>query len=238
MTVAPFCKLAFVFLFLVFGHTLSLIQPGPASAQDTASLRVLDLLSEGHDISDESADDDSLRRAMEKANEAVRVSANPYEWALSLEFRTGLHGELGDYEAAINDLERALREREGPPGREEMLNTLLGHLHFVSGAYQSSVASFERAMELSEEARADHHFYIAGAYTQLDDFPAALPHARALLNFEEPARRIHYDLLNYVYANLNMTAERRILLEEMNRKFPNDSGILQQLAGMDEDNTR
>lgn len=160
-----------------------------------------------------------------------------YDRATALEIRGQLYFQNDNIEGAIRDFNEALQLDVLPSEREKNLVRGIAQLYYLSERFTDAIRFMEEFVrEFPQEAEANDYFIIAGAYAQNDNFRGARGPAERALQLHkasgaEPNEQF-YSILNLIYSELGLSAERLRLLEDMVGLFPSNSSYWGQLAGL------
>ena len=159
-----------------------------------------------------------------------------YDQATALEIRGQLHYQNDNPAAALRDMRRALELDVLPSDREKNLIRGIAQLLYLQEQFREAATFMENYVrEFPSEVEANDWFIIAGAYSQLEDYRAARRPAENALRLDQQAgKRTEniYSILNLVYSELGLDAERLALLEQMVGYFPSKSQYWSQLAAL------
>lgn len=159
-------------------------------------------------------------------------SMKPFDLASVLQIRGSALVNLERYADAIRDFERAIQLDALPPEQNDQLLFNVAQLYFQQERYRESISTFERWLKYAEAPDANVYFMLAAAHYYLDEYSKARPHAeRAKQLAAEPDKR-HFDLLNILYSELNLPAQRTKLLQEIISIWPSDPSYWKQLAAI------
>ncbi len=174
-----------------------------------------------------------LTTAMNKYNAGLATrGASPYEIGIILILRGNLYYELDQAPRSIEDWERALREGDLTRDERMTLNYNIGQIQLSLGNYRVAIQRIEQWINDGGDATDKVHLNLVAAYSELDDFNGALRHGRAAFDKASPRERKHYDVLNYLFTELNMPRERAELLQEMVTLYPTDKKIWTSIAAL------
>ncbi|MCG8442239.1 MAG: hypothetical protein MI723_10570, partial [Caulobacterales bacterium] len=176
----------------------------------------------------------ALTNAFNKLNDAlnIRGGVSPYELGVILMMRGNYQYQLERTPAAIADWNRALAEGDLNPDERMNLRYNIGQLYLTEGEYRRAIDILEQWISDGGDASASIHVNLVAAYAELDDYRSALRHGRLAFQKADPRERKHYDLLNYLYAELDMPRERAALLTEMVALYPTDDKIWTSIAAL------
>jgi len=184
----------------------------------------------------EMLEEDAYEEALEELNRLLDRrgdSMKPFDKASVLQVRGSAHVNLDNMDRAAEDFAAALDLNALPENQEDRLRFNLAQLYFVGERYEEAIELFETWMAGEDVNVTDTaYFMLAASYYNLDQYEPALEPARnAIDSADEPDRR-YYELLNILFSNLDMTAERTELLEEMVEIWPGRLGYWKQLSSL------
>jgi tetratricopeptide (TPR) repeat protein len=208
-----------------------LLAVGQAWAE-TLDPRVARDLLEAYELIEEDDHQGALRelnRLMERRGGDMK----DFDRASVLQIRGSAHVNLDNLDAALRDFSSALRLNVLPEDQQNRLRFNVAQLYFVTEQYEESLEFFadwlaQDGIEVSHGT----YFMVAAANYHLERYADALdPIDRAIEKVSEPERR-YYDLKNVLLSNLDRTAERTRLIEEMISIWPDDLAYWRQLAAL------
>ncbi len=160
----------------------------------------------------------------------------PYERATIGQMLGQALYETHDYKGAIRAFEDAIQSGGLLPKEQLNLEQNIAQLLIASGALAKGAEMLEAWQEHGGQLMPRHIEYLWQAWAQAEQYDRALPWAQKWFDAASPKTRKHYDVLNFLYARLNMTKERESLLQEMATRWPADTEIRQALAIMTQEN--
>ncbi|MGD2133977.1 MAG: tetratricopeptide repeat protein [Maricaulaceae bacterium] len=155
-----------------------------------------------------------------------------YELGVILYMAGGARYQTDDVPGAMRDWERALRE--GDLRQAECLNVMynMAQLHLQNENYRTAIDMMEEWIALGGDANDGVHLNLVVAYSEIGDLRSALRHGLLAYQKANPRLKRHYDVLNYLYDELNMPAERAELLTEMVALFPQERSVWASIAAL------
>lgn len=206
-----------------------------ASAGDaenrTFSRRIGEMVLEVQELLD--AEPQQFSAALGILNEAAGFDdITPYELAVILQLRGNVNYELDQPRSTINDWSAA-RNTGALTEQEDMnLQFNIGQIELQNENYAVAARELEDWLSRGGEPSPQIHLNLVAAYSELNQLSRALPHGRSAFALASPPERRHYDVLNYLYTELNMPRERAELLQEMVQLFPQDRSIWLSIAAL------
>ncbi|RFB05825.1 tetratricopeptide repeat protein [Parvularcula marina] len=172
-------------------------------------------------------------KAMDSLNRLLsRDGLSKFDESTSLELRAGIYAQQENYAAALRDFERILQLDELPFDRLKQIRYYVAQLYFTQERYADAIRFME--LYLAEEGNVEDTnawYILAAAYVSQGNYQKARRPAERALQYDEKKEKKSYDLLNLIYSELQLNAERGRLLEEMVERFPNEEGYWAQLSG-------
>lgn len=173
--------------------------------------------------------------ALRELNRAYELDPSPYEAGVILQIRGQTKFFLDDVNGAISDWQIALRDGDLTEEESANLEFNIGQLYLAEGQYQSALNILIPWIDrYPERVTAQALLNIVAAYASLEppDYRAALPYGRRAYELANPRERVHYDTLNFLFAENGLTEERAALLQEMVQLFPTDKTIWNSIAAL------
>jgi len=172
--------------------------------------------------------------ALQVVNELLARNLPPYDRATALEIRGGLNASLENFDASIRDYEEILRLDVLPSDRTRQIRRNIAQLYFVGERFNEAISFMQRYIaEAGSEVEANDYFILAASYVQQNRYPPARSPAESALRLDQQAgerNKRFYDLLNLIYNELGLEAQRGRLLETMVEYFPGEESYWVQLA--------
>ena len=157
---------------------------------------------------------------------------NPYELGIILLLAGNARYNLDDIPGAMRDWNRAINEGDLPLADRMNLMHNVAQLHFAEGEYRLAIAKMNEWIGLGGVTSDRDHFNLVAAYSELGEWQNALTHGRLAFEKGNPREKRHYDVLNFLYTELDMPVERAALLTEMVALFPQDRQVWNSIAAL------
>ena len=172
----------------------------------------------------------ALAELTKLVNDTKKIT--PYELGVILMIRGNVKYNLDDTDGAIADWRRALNE--GLLNESERLNLQynIGQMTLFQGKYREAIQILEQWIADGGQVTDKVYLNLVAAYAELGDYRGALRHALNAYNIANPREKKHYDMLNFLYAELDMPKERAAILQEMVALFPEDKKIWLSIASL------
>lgn len=180
-----------------------------------------------------SAEPPNYQSALDALNRAMNLDGlTPYERSIVLQLRGTAYYELDQPARTLQDFEAA--RATGALTPDEDLNLLfnIGQLYLQQENYSTAAQRLETWLTRGGRATDQVHLNLVVAYSEMGQMSRALPHGRRAYELASPRQRRHYDVLNYLYTELNMPRERAQILQEMVQLFPQDRSIWLSIAAL------
>jgi len=111
------------------------------------------------------------------------------------------------------------------PNEIDNAKLIVARLMIVNGQYREGAASLENYINVTGQKKTQHVDLLIQAWVQVDDYERALPWAEHSFIHASPKTRGHYDLLNFLYNNLNQRQKQIDLIEQMVSEWPEDKTL-------------
>lgn len=161
--------------------------------------------------------------ALRIVNEALGEELTPYERFMLLNMRAGIYG-VDNAGQAIADWQEALTLGIATPEERASLMVNIGQLLILEERFDEGVAILEDWLR-DNPPRENIVTMIATALAQSDQFQRALPYAEQAFELAAEPQRSHFDLLNYLYSELNMPEKQADIIREMLNRWPDDRNL-------------
>ncbi|MFC3301459.1 tetratricopeptide repeat protein [Parvularcula lutaonensis] len=175
------------------------------------------------------------QEALNTVNALLQRNLPPYDRATALEVRGQLYFQLDNLDAALRDFVEVLNLDVLPSDRQRQIRRNVAQLYYTQERYDEAIRFMEQYIrEAGAEAEANDYFILAAAYVQNNQFSQARGPAETAVRLDQQSgnrNKQFYDLLNLIYNELNLEAERGRLLETMVEYFPGEASYWEQLAG-------
>ncbi len=157
---------------------------------------------------------------------------NPYELGVVYQIRGNVLYQQEDVPGAIRDWETAMRD--GNLNTKERLDLMfnIGQLYLVQGNYPVAIDRLEGWIAAGGDATDKVHLNLVAAYAEQGDYLDSLRHALLAYDKANPRERKHYDMLNFLYTELDRPRDRARILREMVVLFPTDESIWLSIAAL------
>lgn len=201
-------------------------------ARQTLSERAGRALNEALNFANE--DPPQTQQALNTVNELLARDLSAYDRATALEIRGNLLFQLDRQNEAIRDFVQVLEIDVLPFDRQRTIRRNVAQLYYVQEQYGQAVRFMQAFIEeAGDEAEASDYFILAASHVQNDNMRAARRPAETAVRMDQAAgerSKQFYDLLNLIYNELGLEAERGRLLETMVEYFPSEEPYWVQLA--------
>ncbi len=166
--------------------------------------------------------------ALASLNKALALpDLNPYEKATIHQMRGSAFYELDQYGSAIQAFEDAIRSGGLLPNESSNLRVNIAQLLIANGQPARGAQMLEDWDRAGGTLTPKHIEYLWQAWSQAENYRKALPWAQKWFNAASPKERKHYDLLNFMYNNLNMPAQQADIVKQMIARWPEDKNLWQ-----------
>jgi len=154
----------------------------------------------------------------------------PYESATVYQMLGSALYQTNDFEGAIQAFESALTSGGLLPKEAVNLRINIAQLLIASHQYAKGAQMLEDWQADGGTLKPAHIEMLWQAWSQAEKFDRALPWAEKWFEAANPKQRKHYDLLNFLYLNLQMPEKRLSILEQMLEKWPDNQEIIEARA--------
>ncbi len=171
--------------------------------------------------------------AIGKLNEALAIPAlNAYERSTIYQMMGASHYETNNYGQAISSFENAINAGGLLPNEVDALRINIAQLLISNGSYAQGAQMLENYLNSGGQEKPTYVDMLVQAWVQSDNYAKALPWAQKWFNRANPKERKHFDLLNFLYNNLQMPGKQADIVREMINRWPNDKSLWDAWASM------
>lgn len=172
--------------------------------------------------------EDQYSVALASLNKAIALpKLNAYERATIHQMRGSVYYELDQYGSAIQAFEDAISSGGLLPKESSNLRVNIAQLLIANGQPARGAQMLEDWNRAGGVLTPKHVEYLWQAWSQAENYRRALPWAQKWFNAARPKERKHFDLLNFMYNNLNMPAQQADIVKQMITRWPMDKNLWQ-----------
>lgn len=172
----------------------------------------------------ENLQNENPQEAINQLNRAMDREPSNYERSVILQMRGQAYYETEQAQRAINDWQAAINTGMLEADAASSLQVNIGQLLIVEGRVQEGAQILERWLQ-NNPPKENILILLASAYAQNDQFRQALPHAEQAFEIADPKERKHFDLLNFIYTQLDMPEKQADILRQMLNRWPDDKNL-------------
>lgn len=140
--------------------------------------------------------------------------------------------EEGNYSAAIGAFEHAISACGLLPSEISALRVNIAQLLIANGRPAEGAQMLEDWAEDGGALQPKHIEFLWQAWSQAEQYDRALPWAEKWFEAANPKQRKHYDVLNFLYHNLQMPEEQAVIILQMLEQWPQEKGLWNALASL------
>lgn len=171
--------------------------------------------------------------AISKLSQALALpDLNAYERATIYQMQGASYYELDQFVPAISAFENAISSGGLLPNESSNLRVNIAQLLIASGQYSRGAQMLENWNRSGGQLKPAHIEMLWQAWSQAENYSRALPWAEKWFNAARPKERKHYDLLNFMYSNLNMPAKQADIAKQMINRWPGDKNLWDAWASL------
>ena len=163
---------------------------------------------------------------------ALGGDLNPYERSIIHQMLGQAYYEQNNFAQSISNFESAISAGGLLPNEAEGLRVNIAQLLIGNGQYARGAQMLEDYLARGGQRKPKYDEYIMQAWVQSENYSRALPYAERWFNAASPKERKHYDLLNFLYNNLNMPGKQADIVKQMINRFPEDKTLWDAWASM------
>ena len=143
-----------------------------------------------------------------------------YEFGVIYQMLGQYNYELDRVPQSMAAFENAVSSGGLKTDERENLKLVIAQLMIGSGQYKEGAERLETQLNAGGNTDSKYVDLLVNAWVQAEDYPRALPWAETWFEAAEPKERKHYDLLNFLYNNLDLKAEQADLRKVMEARWP------------------
>ncbi|MDA8708327.1 hypothetical protein N9M10_03040 [Hellea sp.] len=159
-------------------------------------------------------------------------SLTPYERSVIYQMQGSSYYELNKYELTIAAFENAIKAGGLLPEEADQMTVNNAQLQIANGHYELGAAALEAYLYGGGERKPQHIEILVQAWIQAGDDAKALPWAEQWFAQANPKKRKHYDMMNYLYANLGKTDYQADIVSQMVLRWPDDESLRNTLSSL------
>lgn len=171
--------------------------------------------------------------AIGKLNEALTIeNLNAYERSTIYQMMGASYYETNNYAQSISSFENAINAGGLLPNESDSLRVNIAQLLIANGSYAQGAQMLENWINRGGQVKPAHVEMLTQAWVQSDNYSKALPWAKRWFDMASPKERKHFDLLNFLYNNLQMPAQQADIVRQMINRWPEDKTLWDAWASM------
>jgi len=171
---------------------------------------------------------DQYSAAISSLNKALAIpDLNAYEKSTIYQMLGSAYYEMNNYGQTITQWESAISAGGLLPNERSNLRVNIAQLLIANGQPARGAQMLEDWNRAGGQLKPKHIEYLWQAWSQAENYRRALPWAEKWFNSARPKERKHYDLLNFMYNNLNMPAKQADIAKQMINRWPEDKNLWQ-----------
>ena len=157
---------------------------------------------------------------------------SPYEQSVMYQMLGACHYELGNYGAAIFGFEQAINAGGLLPKEASNLRLNIAQLLIVNEEFARGAQMLEDWQQAGGTLKGKQEEMLWQAWVQAEQYERALPWAEHWVDEARPKTRKHYDVLNFLYAQLGMDAKQTKIVEQMIARWPEDKTLWRAMGSL------
>lgn len=171
--------------------------------------------------------------AIGKLNEALAIpDLNAYERSTIYQMMGASYYETNNYNQSISSFENAINAGGLLPNESDALRVNIAQLLIANGSYAQGAQMLENWINRGGQVKPAHVEMLTQAWVQSDNYSKALPWAKRWFDSASPKERKHFDLLNFLYNNLQMPGKQADIVRQMINRWPEDKTLWDAWASM------
>ena len=129
---------------------------------------------------------------------------SPAEFGVIYQMMGQYNYELDRSDESLTSFQNALRSGGLTPQEEGNLKLVVAQLMIGNGHFREGAERLEPLIVSGQASKPQYVEMLVSAWVQAEDYPRALPWAETWLEKAEPKTKRHYDLLTFLYTNLDL----------------------------------
>lgn len=176
---------------------------------------------------------DQYSAALAPLSKALAITdLNPYERSTIYQMQGQAYYELDNHTGAIQAFENAISAGGLLPNEVNNLRVNIAQLLIANGQQARGAQMLEDWARSGGKLKPQHIEMLWQAWVQVEQYRRALPWAERWFRESSPKERKHYDVLNFLYNNLNMPAKQADIVLQMINRWPEDTNLWNAWASM------
>jgi len=157
---------------------------------------------------------------------------NPYEKSTIYQMVGQANNDIGNTAQALSAFQNAINAGGLLPNEVDNIKVVIAQLMIVNGQYREGAQALEDYLRGGGQEKPAYVELLVQAWVEAEDYRRALPWAEKWFNRASPKERKHFDLLNFLYNNLNMPGKQADIVKQMIQKWPEDRTLWDNWASM------
>ncbi|GHA93290.1 hypothetical protein GCM10009069_15420 [Algimonas arctica] len=157
---------------------------------------------------------------------------NPYEKSTIYQMLGQAYNDTDNTAGALKAFQNAINAGGMLPNEVDGIKVVIAQLMIVNGQYRAGAEALEKYLREGGQQKASYVELLVQAWVEAEDYRRALPWAEKWFNGANPKERKHFDLLNFLYNNLNMPGKQADIVKQMIQKWPEDRTLWDNWASM------
>lgn len=170
------------------------------------------------------AEQPNYQAAIQSLNNALAKEPSPYEEGVILQMRGQAYYGAGQSLRAAEDWRAIMDNPTITPEQRNDLMSNVGQIYIIEGRVDEGIAMLEQWLE-NNPPKETILLMMAQALAQDNQFQRALPYAEQMFELADPKERKHFDLLNYLYNQLEMPEKQADIIRQMLNRWPDDKNL-------------
>lgn len=160
------------------------------------------------------------------------TALNPYERSTIYQMLGQSYNDVGNTPGALRAFQDAINAGGLLPNEVDNIKVVIAQLMIVNGQYREGATALENYLAQGGQEKPAYVELLVQAWVEAEDYARARPWAEKWFNSANPKERKHFDLLNFLYNNLNMPERQADIVKQMIQKWPGDQTLWNTWASM------
>lgn len=157
---------------------------------------------------------------------------NPYEKSTIFQMIGQAYNDIDNTPLALKAFQDAINAGGMLPKEVDGIKVVIAQLMIVNGQYRAGAEALEKYLREGGQEKSSYVELLVQAWVEAEDYRRALPWAEKWFNSASPKERKHFDLLNFLYNNLEMPGKQADIVKQMIQKWPEDRMLWDNWASM------
>ncbi len=162
--------------------------------------------------------------AIQTLTEALNMGPSEFEQSVIYNMRGQAYYSSGQSLRAAEDWEVVMNNPSITTEQRNDLVANIGQIYILEGRLDQGVQLLDQWLQ-NNPPKEPILMMIAQGLAQDEQYQRALPYAEQMFEIAEPKERKHFDLLNFLYSQLEMPEKQADIIRQMLNRWPDDKNL-------------